>query len=125
MDQMLYEVLKLLIMAAVVFVAYLLKREIVPLVRSKMTSEQLATAQKYAEMFVYMADQVFHDKSGAERKAIVTKALKEILTAKNISLSDQFIDDMIEATVKGLRIAESSGEITVNTEITAEKEGGA
>lgn len=125
MDQMLYEVLKLLIMAAVVFAAYLLKREIVPLVRSKMTSEQLATAQKYAEMFVYMADQVFRDKSGEERKAIATKALKEILTATNISLSDQFIDDMIEATVKGLRIAESSREITVNTEITTEKEGGA
>lgn len=125
MDQMLYEVLKLIIMAAVVFFAYLLKREIIPFVQSKMTAEQLATARELAEMFVYMAQQVFNDKTGAERKAIVTEALKAALIRTNISLTDQIIDDMIEAAVKGLRIAESSGEITVNTEITADKERGA
>lgn len=125
MDQMLYEVLKLLIMAAVVFFVYLLKREIIPFVQSKMTAEQLATARELAEMFVYMAQQVFGDKTGAERKAIVTEALKAALIKTNISLTDQIIDDMIEAAVKGLRIAESSGGITVNTGITADKERGA
>lgn len=125
MDQMLYEVLKLLIMVAVVFAAYLLKREIIPFVQSKMTAEQLATARELAEMFVYMAQQVFNDKTGAERKKIVTEALKAALIRTNISLTDQIIDDMIEAAVKGLRIAESSGGITVNTKITADKERGA
>lgn len=109
MDQMIVEVVKLLIMAAVVAVAYLIRRDLIPLIQSKMSAEQFKEAQKYAEMFVYMAQQVFHDKTGAERKAIVTKALKEVLIASNISMTDQFIDDMIEAAVKGMKIAENAG----------------
>lgn len=120
MESMIFEGIKLLITAAVVFGVYLIRHDLIPFIRSKMTADQFETAKKYAEMFVYMAQQVFHDKTGKERKAIVTKALKEALIATNISLTDQFIDDLIEAAVKGLRIAESSGEITVNTEITTD-----
>ena len=125
MDQLVLEIIKLLIMAAVGFGVYMFRRDLVPFIKSKMTADQFTAAKQYAEMFVYMAQQVFHDKTGAERKAIVTKALKEVLTATNISLTDQFIDDMIEAAVKGMKIAEAAGEIVVNTEITADagKEG--
>lgn len=125
MEQILTDVVKLVIMAAVAFTVYMIRNEVIPLIRSKMTAEQLQTAQKFTDMFVYMAQQVFGERTGAERKAIVTEALKSALIATNISLTDRMIDGMIEAAVKGLRIAESSGEITVNTEITADagKEG--
>lgn len=125
MEQILTDVVKLVIMAAVAFTVYMIRNEVIPLIRSKMTAEQLQTAQKFTDMFVYMAQQVFGERTGAERKAIVTEALKSALIATNISLTDRMIDDMIEAAVKGIRIAESSGEITVNTEITADagKEG--
>lgn len=125
MEQILTDVVKLVIMAAVAFTVYMIRNEVIPLIQSKMTAEQLQTAQKFADMFVYMAQQVFGDRTGAERKAIVTEALKSALIATNISLTDNLIDDMIEAAVKGLRIAESSGDITVNTEITTDtgKEG--
>lgn len=125
MEQILTDVLKLVIMAAVAFAVYMIRNEVIPLIRSRMTAEQLQTAQKFADMFVYMAQQVFGGYPPVERKAIVTEALKNALIATNISLTDKLIDDMIEAAVKGLRIAESSGEITVNTEITTEKTGGA
>ena len=120
MDPIILEGVKLLITAAVVFGVYLIRRDLIPFIQSKMTADQLETAKKYAETFVYMAQQVFSQKTGAERKEIVTKALKKALIAVNISLTDQFIDDLIEAAVKGLRIAEASGEITVNTEITTD-----
>lgn len=125
MEQILTDVVKLVIMAAVAFTVYMIRNEVIPLIRSKMTAEQLQTAQKFTDMFVYMVQQVFGERTGAERKAMVTEALKSALIATNISLTDRMIDDMIEAAVKGLRIAESSGEITVNTEITADagKEG--
>lgn len=125
MDQLIFEITKLLIMAGVGIGVYMFRHDLLPLIKQKMTADQFATAKQYAEMFVYMAQQVFHDKTGPERKAIVTKALKEVLMATNISLTDQFIDDMIEAAVKGMKIAESAGEITVNTETTADagKEG--
>ena len=37
--------------------------------------------------------------AGTEKKAIVTEFLKEILTAKNISISDDQLDKLIEAAV--------------------------
>ena len=52
-----------------------------------MTAEQLQTAQKFADMFVYMAQQVFGGYPPAERKAIVTEALKNALICDLVVLS--------------------------------------
>jgi phage holin, LL-H family len=120
MDQTMVEILKLVIMAGVALIVVLFRRDLVPFIQSKATAEQLRTAQELAEMFVYMAQQIFGDKSGAERKKIVKQALTDALQNSGIEMTDQFVDDMIEAAVKGLRIAESARTVTVNTEITSE-----
>ncbi|MDE7431022.1 MAG: phage holin family protein, partial [Lachnospiraceae bacterium] len=44
--------------------------------------------------------------NGIEKKAYVTEFLKEILIAKNIALSDEQLDVLIEAAVKQMKIAE-------------------
>ena len=49
---------------------------------------------------VLAAEQCHQAISGPERKAIVTKFIKQILEQKNIALSDEEIDVMIEAAVK-------------------------
>lgn len=116
MDQTMVEILKLVVMAAVAAIAVIIRKDLIPFIQSKTTAEQFRTAQEMAEMFVYMAQQLFKDKSGHERKQIVRDALKPALEEAGINLSDQFIDDMIEAAVKGLRIAESGQEITVTQE---------
>ena len=41
--------------------------------------------------------------AGAEKKAIVTEFLKEMLTAKNISISDDQLDKLIEAAVFAMK----------------------
>ena len=69
MEQILTDVLKLVIMAAVAFAVYMIRNELVPLIRSKMTAEQLQTAQKFADMFVYMAQQVFGGLSARRAKS--------------------------------------------------------
>ena len=120
MDQTMVEILKLVIMAGVALIVVLFRRDLVPFIQSKATAEQLRTAQELAEMFVYMAQQIFGDKSGSERKKIVKQALTDALQNSGIEMTDQFVDDMIEAAVKGLRIAESARTVTVNTEITSE-----
>lgn len=109
MDQTMIEVLKLVVMAVVCLIAIIVRRDLVPFIQSKMTQEQLKTAQDMAEMFVYMAQQIYGDKTGKQRKEIAKKALIDALDEAGIYLSDQFVDDMIEAAVKGLRIAENSG----------------
>ena len=113
MNQLTMELLKFAIMAVIAAGAYVVKQNIVPLIQSKLTSEQLKTAQDMAKMFVYMAEQAFGSCTGAERKKIVKDALLEALTRAGINMTDQFVDDMIEAAVKGLKIAETGGTIEV------------
>ena len=48
---------------------------------------------------VLAAEQAHHALPGPERKAIVTKFIKEVLQQKNIALSDEEIDMLIEAAV--------------------------
>ena len=103
------EIIKLAIMAVVAFLAVMIRRDLVPFIQSKMTQDQIKSAQEMAEMFVYMAQQCFGDESGKKRKEIAKKALLDALDQAGIYLSDQFVDDMIEAAVKGLRIAENTG----------------
>ena len=120
MDQAMVEILKLVVMAGVAIVAVLVRRDLLPFIQSKATAEQYQTAREMAEMFVYMAQQVFGDKPGKERKQIVKDALTNALHEAGINLSDQFVDDMIEAAVKGLRIAETTGDVTITQEVTTE-----
>lgn len=131
MNQFTAELLKLLIMAVMCVATYAVRQYVIPYVKSKLNSEQLATAQEMAKMFVYMAEQSFGEKTGAERKQIVKDALQEALKNAGISLTEQFADDMIEAAVKGMKIAESGGTLEIEAvgEITEtetqEQEGGA
>lgn len=110
MNQVTIEILKCVVMAVAAGAAYMIRRDLIPLIQSKMTAQQLKTARDMADVFVYMAQQIYGNKSGAERKKIVKYALKNTLKESGIDLTDQFMDDMIEAAVKGLRIAESEDE---------------
>lgn len=120
MDQTTIEVLKIVVCAVVAVVAVLVRRDLIPFIQSKTTTQQYEAARDMAEMFVYMAQQVFGDKPGKERKQIVKDALTNALKEAGINLSDQFVDDMIEAAVKGLRIAESVGDVTITQEVTTQ-----
>lgn len=109
MNEFTMELLKFVVMFVMAILVYVIRRNLVPFIQSKMTEDQLKTAQEMAKMFVYMAEQAFGDKSGQERKQIVKDALQEALKNAGINMTDQFIDDMIEAAVKGMKIAESGG----------------
>ena len=111
MNQVTMELLKFAVMFVMAVVAYVIRRDLVPFIQSKMTADQLKTAREMATMFVYMAEQTFRDKTRAERKQLVKDALREALKSAGINMTDQFVDDMIEAAVKGMKIAESGSMI--------------
>ena len=48
-------------------------------------------------------------KRNNEKKAIVTDLLKEMLTAKNISITDEQLNILIEAAVKQMKMEENAG----------------
>lgn len=102
MNEMIFEILKLIVMIAVFIVACYL----IPWVRGKIGQDKLDEITRWVNAAVLMAQQVYFAKTGAERKAIVVDLLKNILIAKNISISDEQLDMLIEAAVKAMRIEE-------------------
>jgi len=102
MSEMIFEMLKLVVMIAVFIVTCYL----IPWIRGKIGQDKLDEITKWVNAAVLMAQQVYFAKTGAERKAIVVDLLKNILIAKNISISDEQLDMLIEAAVKAMKIEE-------------------
>lgn len=105
MDEIIFEVIKIIVMVAAIVVA----RYLVPWIKEKIGADKLAQIEKWTKYAVEMAQQVHWSETGEDKKSIVTKFLKEILTAKNIALSDEQLDVLIEAAVKEMKIAENAG----------------
>jgi LL-H family phage holin len=84
----------------------IITRYIVPLIKEKIGAEKLATAEKWAKYAVLTAQQTLQTSTGADKKTYVTEFLKELLTAKNIALTDEQIDILIESAVKAMKMEE-------------------
>ena len=102
MSEILFEVLKITVTIAVI----VLTRYVVPYLKMCLENSKHNWILKWAEKAVKSAQQTIKDNE--EKKAIVTEFLKEILIAKNISLSDKQIDVLIEAAVKQMKIEEKN-----------------
>ncbi len=105
MNDIVFEIVKVVVMVA----ALLITRYLVPWLKEKIGADKLAMAEKWAKYAVLKAQQILWDETGKDRKAYVTEFLKEILIAKNIALSDEQLDVLIEAAVKQMKIEENSG----------------
>lgn len=104
MNEILFEVLKLIVLIAVFLVICYL----IPWIRMKIGQDRLDAITKWVNTAVLMVQQVYYTKSGAERKAIVVDILRKMLVAKNISITDEQIDMLIEAAVKQMKMSESA-----------------
>lgn len=96
MRDIILELLKLTIMV----VAMLVTRYLVPWLKAKTETETMGVIVDWAMQAVLAAEQCHQAESGPERKAIVTRFIKQILEQKNLALSDEEIDTLIEAAVK-------------------------
>lgn len=104
MSEILFELLRLVVLLAVFAVSCYL----IPWIRGKIGQDRLDEITRWVNTAVLMAQQVYNAKTGAERKAIVIDLLRDILIAKNISISDDQLDMLIEAAVKQMKISENS-----------------
>lgn len=117
MNDIIFEILKIVVMLAVLVVT----RYLIPFIKEKISSSNFETAAQWAKYAVLKAQQVLWAESGEDKKAYVTEFLKEILIAKNIALSDEQVDVLIEAAVKQMKIEENSG-IVIDTAVEVETE---
>lgn len=105
MNEIIFEAIKVVVLV----VALIITRYLVPWLKEKIGADKLEMAEKWVKYAVLKAQQVLWAESGEDRKAYVTEFLKEILIAKNIALSDEQLDVLIEAAVKQMKIEESAG----------------
>lgn len=104
MDEIIFEIIKVIVMVS----ALIITKYLVPWIKEKCGAEKLALAEKWAKYAVLKAQQVLWAEKGQDRKAYVTQFLKEILIAKNIALSDEQVDVLIEAAVKQMKMQEAA-----------------
>lgn len=100
MNEIIFEALKLVVMVAALMIA----RYLVPWAKQKMDNEEIRDLMVWVEKAVLMAQQVHWDKTGAERKKIVLDFMNEILRDKKIQITEEQLDALIEAAVKGMKM---------------------
>lgn len=110
MGDIIFEGIKITVMV----VMLLITRYLVPMLKEKISADKLAAAEKWAKFAVLKAQQVLWSEKEEDRKAYVTEFLKKLLIEKNIALSDDRLDVLIEAAVKQMKMEESAGMETVN-----------
>lgn len=104
MNEVLFEALKLLIMLIVlVFTRYA-----IPWIKLQVDDKKTQMICDWVNKAVLSAQQTLQAKAPAERKAIVRKFIREMLTAKNISISDAQLDALIESAVYIMKEEKSS-----------------
>ena len=103
MNEIIFEALKLLIM----IVFFLASCYLIPWIKSMIGQNRLDEIKSWTNAAVLMAQQVYYAKTGPERKAMVVDLLKSMLTAKNISITDEQLDTLIEAAVKAMKMEEN------------------
>ena len=100
MRDIILEVLKLTIMIATM----LITRYAIPWIRAKTENSIMQALIDWTGQAVLAAEQAHDAGTGAEKKAIVTEFIKKLLMQKNISLSDEEINTLIEAAVRQMKI---------------------
>lgn len=105
MNEIIFDVIKVVVMVAVLVIT----RYLVPWLKEKIGADKLAVAEKWTRYAVLKAQQVLWNQGGQDRKAYVMEFLRKILIAKNIAMSDEQLDVLIEAAVKQMKIKENTG----------------
>ena len=71
-----------------------------PLLKSKLSVEQLATLKQIVNIAVYAAEQLFGAKMGADKKAFALKWVNQLLAKLHLTFDEEAVDAAIEAEVK-------------------------
>lgn len=102
MTDIVFEVLKLLVMA----LALIATRYLIPLLREKVSAEKLADVEKWVKFAVLKAQQVMQASSGKEKKLYVMEFARTIIDYYGLSLTSEQIDTLIESAVKQMKMEE-------------------
>lgn len=107
MSDLVFSVIEVVIrLLVVIFVAYIL-----PPARNLL---EKILAERWAKDAVNAAQQLMSKQTGTERKEYVVQQLTQALNEKNVKITEEQIDMLIEAAVKQMKIEEAKAQ-TVET----------
>jgi hypothetical protein len=102
--ELIMEILRVLVATAV----FVITRYVIPAVREWTRGTQLEQVAKWCYQAVLAIEQTYGHVQGRDRKRIATEFLKKMLIRKNISLSDEELDMLIEAAVRQMNLSDLS-----------------
>ena len=102
MNDVLFEILKAVVVLAVI----LITRYAVPYLKQIVDNSKYEWVMKMVDVAVKAAEQTIKD-GEKDKKTIVTKFIKSQLIQKNISISDEQLDNLIESAVYAMNEAKS------------------
>lgn len=70
-----------------------------PLLKSKLSVDQLATLKQIVNIAVYAAEQLFGAKMGADKKKFALEYVKKLLAKLHLTFDEEAVDAAIEAEV--------------------------
>ena len=79
-----------------------------PLLKSKLSVEQLSTLKQIVNIAVYAAEQLLGPKMGPDKKAFALDYAKKLLAKFGLSFDEAAVDAAIEAQVQELKIVTES-----------------
>lgn len=104
MNDILFEILKLVVMVStLVITGYL-----IPWLKSKIGTEKMEQAEKWVKYAVLKAEQVMSGKNGTEKKSYVVEFLTYLFWEKDILITEEQLDILIEAAVKQMKMEENT-----------------
>lgn len=89
---------------AIILMCAAVTRFLIPWIKSKTDNAVMQTLIDWTMQAVLAAEQTHDAGSGVEKKAIVTEFIKKLLLQKNIALSDEEINMLIEAAVRQMKM---------------------
>ena len=102
MSDITFEALKLVVM----IVALVVARYLIPWFKTSIDEHKMNQIITIIESAVQMAQQVHASESGETKKTIVVNYVHRMLSKKDLTISEEELDTLIEAFVKQLKVAE-------------------
>lgn len=102
-EEIVYTAMRLVVM----IISTVIARYLIPMLKQQTQNEQVKQLAMWVEWAVRWAEQLYRDKTGAQRKELVTRLIIDIANRNNIPLdgfTEQQIDALIEAAVKTMNI---------------------
>lgn len=106
MADIIFEIIKIIVMLAALLVA----RYVVPLMNEMVKDSKIRQILELTKQGVLAVQQKYSLESGETRKEMVKVFLEDFLKEKNLSLTDEQVEILIEAAVKQMKMEQEKAQ---------------